>query len=229
MNNKIKIKSADDKDIPVYIYEPSIERIGAIVLIQEIFGVNDHIKNVAERFSKEGFVTWVPDIFYRIEDDISLGYSATDIEKGKNLKDKSGWDLPTMDILSCIANLKVSYNVATIGFCYGGSLSWKAACSAYGLDASVCFYGSQISNFLDKNPRCPTMVHLAEEDPTINKEDQNKIIEFSKNKEPNIKVHTYESSDHGFFCDARDSYNEKARDLSYELSLIHISEPTRPY
>ena len=199
MNNKIKIKSADDKDIPVYIYEPSIERIGAIVLIQEIFGVNDHIKNVAERFSKEGFVTWVPDIFYRIEDDISLGYSATDIEKGKNLKDKSGWDLPTMDILSCIANLKVSYNVATIGFCYGGSLSWKAACSAYGLDASVCFYGSQISNFLDKNPRCPTMVHLAEEDPTINKEDQNKIIEFSKNKEPNIKVHTYESSDHGFF------------------------------
>ena len=224
MNNKIKIKSADDKDIPVYIYEPSIERIGAIVLIQEIFGVNDHIKNVAERFSKEGFVTWVPDIFYRIEDDISLGYSATDIEKGKNLKDKSGWDLPTMDILSCIANLKVSYNVATIGFCYGGSLSWKAACSAYGLDASVCFYGSQISNFLDKNPRCPTMVHLAEEDPTINKEDQNKIIEFSKNKEPNIKVHTYESSDHGFFCDVRDSYNEKARDLSYERTIEFLKK-----
>ena len=194
MNNKIKIKSADDKDIPVYIYEPSIERIGAIVLIQEIFGVNDHIKNVAERFSKEGFVTWVPDIFYRIEDDISLGYSATDIEKGKNLKDKSGWDLPTMDILSCIANLKVSYNVATIGFCYGGSLSWKAASSAYGLDASVCFYGSQISNFLDKNPRCPTMVHLAEEDPTINKEDQNKIIEFSQNKEPNIRIRKWLSA-----------------------------------
>ena len=224
MNNKIKIKSADDKDIPVYIYEPSIERIGAIVLIQEIFGVNDHIKNVAERFSKEGFVTWVPDIFYRIEDDISLGYSATDIEKGKNLKDKSGWDLPTMDILSCIANLKVSYNVATIGFCYGGSLSWKAACSAYGLDASVCFYGSQISNFLDKNPRCPTMVHLAEEDPTINKEDQNKIIKFSQNKEPNIKVHTYENTDHGFFCDSRDSYNEKARDLSYERTIEFLKK-----
>ena len=224
MNNKIKIKSADDKDIPVYIYEPSIERIGAIVLIQEIFGVNDHIKNVAERFSKEGFVTWVPDIFYRIEDGISLGYSATDIEKGKNLKDKSGWELPTMDILSCIANLKVSYNVATIGFCYGGSLSWKAACSAYGLDASVCFYGSQISNFLDKNPRCPTMVHLAEEDPTINKEDQNKIIEFSQNKEPNIKVHTYENTDHGFFCDARDSYNEKARDLSYKRTIEFLKK-----
>jgi Dienelactone hydrolase and related enzymes len=131
MNNKIKIKSADDQDIPVYIYEPSIERVGAIVLIQEIFGVNDHIKNVAEKFSKEGFVTWVPDLFYRVDNDVNLGYSANDIKKGKELKDKSGWELPTMDILSCIANLKVNYNVATIGFCYGGTLSWKAACLAY--------------------------------------------------------------------------------------------------
>ena len=84
--------------------------------------------------------------------------------------------------ISCIANLKVSHNVATVGFCYGGSLSWKAACSAYGLDASVCFYGSQISTFLDKTPRCPTLVHLGEKDETINKEDQNKINIFLKIK-----------------------------------------------
>ena len=224
MKKTIELNTIDNHKFDAYILRPDTKPKGGVVIIQEIFGVNDHIKNVAERFSKEGFVTWVPDIFYRIEDGISLGYSATDIEKGKNLKDKSGWELPTMDILSCIANLKVSYNVATIGFCYGGSLSWKAACSAYGLDASVCFYGSQISNFLDKNPRCPTMVHLAEEDPTINKEDQNKIIEFSKNKEPNIKVYTYESSDHGFFCDARDSYNEKARDLSYERTIEFLKK-----
>jgi len=224
MNNKIKIKSADDKDIPVYIYEPSIERIGAIVLVQEIFGVNDHIKNVAERFSKEGFVTWVPDIYHRIENDVNLGYSASDIKKGKELKDKSGWELPTMDILSCIANLKVSYNVATIGFCYGGSLSWKVACSAYGLDASVCFYGSQISNFLDKNPRCPTLVHLGEKDPTINKDDQKKIIQFSQNKEPNITVHKYKDADHGFFCDRRDNYDEESRDLAYKRTLNFLKK-----
>ena len=219
MNNKIKIKSADDKDIPVYIYEPSIERIGAIVLIQEIFGVNDHIKNIAKKLSKEGFVTWVPDLFYRIENDISLDYSSTSIEKGKVLKDKSGWDLPTMDILSCIANLKVSHNVATIGFCYGGSLSWKAACSAYGLDASVCFYGSQISNFLDKSPRCPTIVHLGEKDETINKEEQNKFKGLSQNKEPSITVHTYKNADHGFFCDERNSYDEASRDLAYKRTI----------
>ena len=219
MNNKINIKSADDKDIPVYIYEPSIERIGAIVLIQEIFGVNDHIKEIAKKFSKEGFITWVPDIFYRVQNDVSLDYSATSIEKGKELKVKSGWDLPTMDILSCIANLKVSHNVATVGFCYGGSLSWKAACSAYGLDASVCFYGSQISSFLDKTPRCPTLVHLGEKDETINKEDQNKIKDFSQNKEPSIEIHTYKNADHGFFCDQRDSYDEPSRDLAYKRTI----------
>ena len=224
MSNKIRIKSADDKDIPVYIYEPSIERIGAVVLIQEIFGVNDHIKDVAERFSKEGFVTWVPDIYYRVDDNVNLGYSNADIEKGKNLKDKSGWELPTMDILSCIANLKVSYNVATIGFCYGGSLSWRAACLAYGLDASVCFYGSQISSFLDKSPRCPTLVHLAEEDPTINKEEQNKIIRFSKDKEPAITIHNYKNVDHGFFCDKRESFDKESRDLAYKKTIEFLKD-----
>ena len=80
MNNKITIKAADDKDLPVYIYEPSISRIGAIVLIQEIFGVNDHIKNVAEKFAKEGFMTWVPDLFHRIEDNVNYNYSPEDIQ-----------------------------------------------------------------------------------------------------------------------------------------------------
>ena len=92
MNNKIFIKSADDKDLPVYIYEPSAARIGAVVLIQEIFGVNDHINNVAENFAKEGFVTWVPDLFYRIEDNVNLSYGSEDIKKGKNLKDELGWE-----------------------------------------------------------------------------------------------------------------------------------------
>jgi carboxymethylenebutenolidase len=224
MNNKILIKSADDKDLPVYIYEPSIARIGAIVLIQEIFGANDHIKSIAEKFAKEGFVTWVPDLFYRIEDNVNLNYSPKDIIKGKELKEKSGWELPTMDIISCIANLKVEYNVATVGFCYGGSLSWNVACSAYGLDASVCFYGSQITNFLEKQPRCPTLVHLGELDDSINKEDQNKIITFSKQSTADIEVHKYKNADHGFFCDKRNSYHEESAGLAYKRTLDFLKK-----
>jgi len=224
MNNKIFIKSADDKDLPVYIYEPSTARIGAVVLIQEIFGVNDHINNIAENFAKEGFVTWVPDLFYRIEDNVKLSYGSEDIKKGKNLKDELGWELPTMDIISCIANLKVEHNVATVGFCYGGTLSWNVACSAYGLDASVCFYGSQITNFLTKEPKCPTQVHLGQKDSSINTEAQNKIIDFSKQSQTNIEVFNYENADHGFFCDQRDSYHKESADLSYIRTLEFLKK-----
>ena len=224
MNNKIFIKSADDKDLPVYIYEPSAARIGAVVLIQEIFGVNDHINNIAENFAKEGFVTWVPDLFYRIEDNVKLSYGSEDIKKGKNLKDELGWELPTMDIISCIANLKVEHNVATVGFCYGGTLSWNVACSAYGLDASVCFYGSQITNFLTKEPKCPTQVHLGQKDSSINTEAQNKIIAFSEQSQANIEVFNYENADHGFFCDQRDSYHKESADLSYIRTLEFLKK-----
>jgi len=224
MNNKIIIKSADDKDLPVYIYEPSISRIGAIVLIQEIFGVNDHIKNVAKKFAKEGFMTWVPDLFYRIEDNVNYNYSPEDIQKGKKLKDELGWELPTMDIISCIANLKVDYNVASVGFCYGGTLSWSTACSAYGLDASVCFYGSQITDFLKKEPRCPTLIHLGKKDISINEDDQNKIINFSNQSTTDIQVHTYENADHGFFCDQRDSYHKESADLAYNRTLEFLKK-----
>ena len=224
MNNKIFIKSADDKDLPVYIYEPSTARIGAVVLIQEIFGVNDHINNIAENFAKEGFVTWVPDLFYRVEDNVNLSYGSKDIKKGKELKDELGWELPTMDIISCIANLKVEHNVATVGFCYGGTLSWNVACSAYGLDASVCFYGSQITNFLTKEPKCPTQVHLGQKDSSINTEAQNKIIDFSKQSQTSIEVFNYENADHGFFCDQRDSYHKESADLSYVRTLEFLKK-----
>ena len=224
MSNKIFIKSADDKDLPVYIYEPSVSRIGAVVLIQEIFGVNDHINNVAENFAKEGFITWVPDLFYRIEDNVKLNYDSEGIKKGKNLKEELGWELPTMDIISCIANLKVDNNVATVGFCYGGTLSWNVACKAYGLDASVCFYGSQITNFLIKEPRCPTQIHLGQKDASIDLEDQNKIINFSKQSHIDVEVFKYENANHGFFCDQRDSYHKESADLSYIKTLEFLKK-----
>ncbi len=224
MNNKIIIKSADEKDLPVYLYEPSIAKKGAIVLIQEIFGVNEHIKSVAEKFSSQGYLVWVPDIYHRIKPEISLGYSDEDVEQAKKYKEEAGWELTTMDIVSCIANLKVDHNVATIGFCYGGSLSWKTACMAYGLDAAICFYGSQISKFLDKEPRCPTLIHLGEKDLTIDKSDQNKIINHAKHCKSDIDIHLYSEADHGFFCDQRKSYSEPSAELSFERTLNFLDK-----
>ena len=224
MDNKIIIKAADDKNLPVYLYEPSIAKKGAIVLIQEIFGINNHIKLVGEKFANEGYLVWIPEIYHRVGENINLNYSNKDILLGKKYKEKAGWDLTTMDIISCIAHLKVDHNVASIGFCYGGSLSWKSACLAYGLDASICFYGSQIPDFLDKEPRCPTLIHLGEKDLSIDKNSQKKIIDFSKKCEVDIDVHLYNNADHGFFCDQRESYNKIASELSYKRTLEFLKK-----
>ena len=224
MDDKIIIKTADDKELPVYLYEPSIAKKGAIVLIQEIFGVNNHIKSIGEKFAKNGYLVWIPEIYHRVGKNINLNYSNKDISLGKKYKEQAGWDLTTMDIISCIANLKVDHNVATIGFCYGGSLSWKSACLAYGLDAAICFYGSQIPDFLNKEPKCPTLIHLGEKDLSIDKNAQKKIIEFSKKCEFDIDIHLYNNADHGFFCDQRDSYNKEATELSYNRTLEFLEK-----
>jgi len=223
-DNKIIIKAADDKDIPVYLYEPSIAKKGAIVLIQEIFGVNNHIKSIGEKFASEGYLVWIPEIYHRIGGNINLKYSNKDIILGKKYKEEAGWELTTMDIISCIANLKVDHNVATIGFCFGGSLSWRSSCLAYGLDAAICFYGSQISSFLDKEPRCPTLIHLGEKDLSIDKKSQKQIIDFSKKCESDIDIHLYNNADHGFYCDQRDSYDEEAAKLSYKRTIEFLQK-----
>ena len=224
MNNRIIIKSADEKELPVYLFEPSIAKKGAIVLIQEIFGVNDHIKAVGKKFSEKGYLVWIPEIYHRIKNNIELAYENEDIIAGKKYKDQAGWELPTMDVVSCVANLKVDHNVATIGFCYGGSLSWRTACLAYGLDAAVCFYGSQITNFLDKEPRCPTQIHLGEKDLTINEKSQKQINEYANKCSVDVDVHLYNNADHGFFCDQQESFNKEAMDLSFKRTLEFLEK-----
>ena len=224
MNNKITIKSADDKELPVFLFEPSIAKKGAIVLIQEIFGVNEHIRSVGKKFSNQGYLVWIPEIYHRLEKDIELSYSSDDIIVGKEYKEKLGWELPVMDIVSCIANLKVDHNVATVGFCYGGSLSWKSACLAYGLDAAICFYGSQIPDFLDKEPRCPTLIHLGEKDMSIDKDTQKQIINHADKCAVDIDVHLYNNADHGFFCEQREAFDKSATELSFKRTLEFLEE-----
>ena len=224
MENKIIIKSADDTDLPVYVYEPKGIRIGAIVLIQEIFGVTNHLKSVAEKFSNEGFIVWVPEIYHRLDGNIQLEYDITSVTEGKRLKKECGWDLPVMDILACVGNLKISHSVSLVGFCYGGSLAWKSACLGYGLNCAVSFYGSQIPDFLHLDSKCPILVHLGEKDETINEEAQKKITDYSLESKNLVEVHKYKDADHGFFCDARESYHKISADLAFSRSINFLKK-----
>jgi len=225
MSDLINIKSADDKDIPVHIFEPNRARIGSIVLIQEIFGVNDHIKSVAKKISEEGFVVWTPEIYHRIEKNLVLGYDDKSVKKGKQLKQQSGWELPVMDVLSCVGNLKIeNSSVSILGFCYGGSIAWRSACLGYGISSAICFYGSQIPDFLNLENKCPIQIHLGEKDQSINSSEQQKIFDYSKNSKNPIEIHKYKNADHGFFCNERETYNKESSNIAYSKTIEFLKK-----
>ena len=145
--------------------------------------------------------------------------------KGKKLKDKSGWELPVMDILSCVANLKIeNSNVSLLGFCYGGSLAWKSACQGYGISSSVCFYGSQITDFLKLNNKCPVQIHLGEKDISINLKQQQNILNYSKKSKQLVEIHKYKEADHGFFCEERKSFHKNSAEIAFSRSVDFISK-----
>ena len=224
MSQEIIIRSADDVDIPVYVFEPKGAVKGALILLQEIFGVNQHIKEVAQNYSDAGYIVYAPDIFHRIKKNIELEYGEKDIQEGLAIKEKVGWDIPVMDIVSCAANLKTKHKVAVLGYCFGGSLSWRANQKSHIFDACVSFYGSSVSEFTDIEPKSPVMLHFGNLDKSIPKENISKIESFCKNSDKEINIFSYENADHGFNCNMRSSYNKEAASLAWDRSIAFLEK-----
>ncbi len=225
--NKKKInyfKSADDFSVPYFEYVPDDKTKSAIVLVYEIFGTTKHIHNFAEKLAKKGYLVYVPDIFSRIEQEVNLSYDKSGFKKGIYLKEKLGWDHPVMDVVALASLLKQRFKVTCLGFCYGGSIAWKATQKSFLFDKSVCYYGSSIPDFLDKKINNPTMVHFGKLDTGIPEEKVEKVKSFSKNQEHDLIVHEYDNADHGFNCEDRKSYNQESANFALEKSLQFIDK-----
>ena len=225
MNNlveKKEFKSADGQVLPYFEYKDSNEPEAAIILIYEIFGMTNHIHKLANTLAKNGFIVNVPDIFSRIEKNVSLPYDRNGFDKGIILKEKLGWKIPVMDIVSCAAQLKSSFNVTVLGYCFGGSLGWLAMQKSFIFDKGVCYYGSSISDFLDKNINCPAILHFGKKDKGIPKESIEKIKSYASKQKQNILIHEYEDADHGFNCEDRKSYNKSSAELAFKETLNFI-------
>ena len=210
MNNTNYYKSADDKEISLLSFNPKGKVKGALVLVYEIFGCTKHITDVATNLSNEGYKVLIPDLFSRIKKKIVLDYDEKGIKEGKALKVKLGWEYPVMDIVSCASILKLNHDVGVIGFCYGGSLAWRAVQKSYLFNCAVSYYGSQIPDFLDLSVNCPVQLHFGESDASITKKNIDTIDKFSKNLNFEVSSFVYKNADHGFNCDHRSSYNEEA-------------------
>ncbi len=212
-------------EFSVFESRPSENVRGGIVLVQEIFGVNSHIREVARKFAKAGYVVWAPAYFDHIEPGVELNYGEESFPIGRSFVSRLGWEAPLDDTLIATRALKKSLpegknKVAVIGYCWGGSLAWLAACRlADETDACVSYYGRQTLDFKAEEPRVPLIMHFGRHDKAI-PVDQ---VEDLSRLHPTLPVYIYEAG-HGFNCDMRADYDAQASQLAEERTLKFLAE-----
>jgi carboxymethylenebutenolidase len=206
MGRQIELTASDGHHLGAYRAEPAGTPQGAVVVIQEIFGVNSHIRSVCDRFAELGYVAVAPAVFDRFERDFECGYSPEEIQHARSFLGKVDWDAMMLDTQAAIDSVRSVGPVAVIGFCMGGSVAFLAAARLDGVATAIGYYGGRIAKDADEVPRCPTQLHFGAEDQGIPLSD----VETIKAKRPDCEIHVYEGAGHGFHCDERASYHAEA-------------------
>ncbi len=222
----IKIKTKDAKEFSGFLSLPPAGKGPGLLLIQEIFGVNNHIRDVADLYSQEGFVVLAPDLFWRSQPGVEISYDEEDFAKGLELAHKLNMDQALIDLSDAIDTLRalpsVAGKVGAIGYCMGGHIAYRFAARGK-VDAAVCYYGGGIDQALDeaKNIHCPLIMHFAEKDTYIPATAVEKIRSAFAGKD-NVTIYKYADVDHGFNCDQRKTYNRRAAMLAYSRSAAFL-------
>ncbi len=219
----IKIKSKDNKEFSGYLCTPPSGNGPGLLLIQEIFGVNSHIREVAELYAQAGFVVLAPDLFWRVKADVELTYSNSDFAQGLDIANKLNMEQVLSDLSDAINTLKelpaVTAKIGSVGYCLGGTLSYRLA-THNNVAASVSYYGGSIAQALDeaKDLNTPLLMHFAELDKYIPAASLEKIRTALSNNSHST-IHYYPGVDHGFNCDQRGAYNRQAAMLAFARSV----------
>lgn len=213
------LKAADGFTFPTYVAKPAGAPKGAVVVLQEIFGVNSHIRSVADDYAAQGFLAVAPSTFHRVKPGVELGYGEKDMAEGSALK-AAVEALPPpgvlQDIQAAIQHAAQGGKVGIVGYCWGGLLSWRSACMLEGLSAAVTYYGGGMTSPQEaaRKPKVPVMSHFGEQDHWIPLD----TVEAFRKAHPEVEVHVY-AANHGFNCDQRGSYDATAAKLARERSL----------
>lgn len=220
MGENIQLRATDGFALGAYRALPPAEPRGAVVVIQEIFGVNDHIRQVADGYAAEGYAAIAPQIFDRVERDVELGYDEPDMARGIELAfQKLDHALTLLDLQAAVDAAAAHGPVGVVGYCFGGLLTWRAASDLDGVKAAVAYYGGGIARELERRPRCPVMMHFGEKDAHIPLSD----VDAIKAAQPDVRVFVY-PADHGFNCDQRGSYHAESAELARRRTLEFFAE-----
>ncbi len=220
MGDWVKLCSADGQELSAWVARPEGEPIAGLVVVQEIFGVNAHIRSVADGWAKDGFLAIAPALFDRIEPGVELAYEGEDAQRARSFIPKLDADKSVLDTKAAMdyAASATGKKVAVIGYCYGGTIAWLAA-TRLGAAAAVGYYGGRIANYASENPACPVMLHFGRQDAHIPAEEVDKV----QSAHPEVEVYWYDAG-HGFNCDARSSYNAAAAKEARERSLAFLKQ-----
>ena len=224
MGTFIELKAADGLAFPAYVAQPAGKPKGGLVVIQEIFGVNSHIRSVADGYAADGYFVVAPYTFQRAKPGVELGYTEQDMNAGFALK-TAVEALPApgvmQDLQAAIAHAAQGGKVGVVGYCWGGLLTWRAACQLSGLACAVPYYGGGMTTETEaaRTPKVPVLAHFGDQDHWIPLD----TVEAFKKAHPEVEVHVY-NANHGFNCDQRGSYNAAAAKLARERTLAFFAK-----
>ncbi len=221
MGETVKLTADDGHSFDAYVARPaeqppSDQPRAGLVIIQEIFGVNVHIRGVADSFAAEGYLAIAPALFDRVGPGIELGYDPDDVAKGREIRGKIAWDQALADIAAALGFVAGAGKAGVVGYCWGGSLAWLTA-TRLKPAAAVCYYGGNVYEFRDEQPNCPVVFHFGEEDAGIPMDQVTAVGEAH----PEEELYTYPAG-HGFNCDMRGSYHAASAALARERTLTFL-------
>jgi carboxymethylenebutenolidase len=221
MGKMIELTASDGHKLAAYRADPAGKPRGAIVVIQEIFGVNSHVRSVADGYAADGYLAIAPAMFDRVQKNFDVGYTPPDIEKGRELRAKITPDMALKDAQAAVNEAKKAGKVGIVGYCWGGFVTWLAANKIPGLAAAVPYYGGGILDNTELGPKVPLMGHFGDKDQHIPVEGVKKLAQ----KYSQHQIFIY-AADHGFNCDHRGSYNapaaKQARSRTLEFFRKHV-------
>lgn len=219
MGQNTTLQTRTGASVGAYVAEPSGTPRGGLVVLQEIFGVNSHIRDVADRFAGDGYLAVAPALFDRVRPNVQLGYDDEGMKIGVATMQQVAQADALADIQAAIERASEAGKVGVVGYCWGGTLAFAAACSLSGLSAAVGYYGGGIASDLNRTPKVPVMLHFGEQDGHIPMSDVEKI----RTTYPDVPIYTYPAG-HGFNCDQRGSYDKGSADLALSRTLAFLRD-----
>jgi carboxymethylenebutenolidase len=221
MGITIRLIAADGRQLGAYYAAPDTSARSATIVIQEIFGVNSHIRSVADDLAAQGYHAIAPALLDRAEPNIELGYNPADMQRGMAMATKIGMENALKDVAAAISYARETLSctkVGVVGYCFGGSLAWLAA-TRLGPAAAVGYYGGRIAQYAAERPLCPVMLHFGDHDPHIPASEIDKI----RAHHPELPVYMYRAG-HGFNCNQRKDYEPQAAKLARERTLEFLGK-----